>query len=93
MLEVSRSAYYQHRTGPSRRERDDADLTARIADVHVDSIGTYGVPRVHAELAAQGGGTCKRIVRPMRAAGLCGGRRSGGAPPPCPTRQQAYRRI
>ncbi|MGC4894544.1 IS3 family transposase [Micromonospora sp. DT31] len=54
LLEVSRSAYYQHRAGPSRRERDDADLTARIADVHAVSAGTYGAPGVRAELAAQG---------------------------------------
>ncbi|MEU5554073.1 DDE-type integrase/transposase/recombinase [Micromonospora sp. NPDC047793] len=54
LLKVSRSAYYQHRTRPSRRDRDDADLTARIADIHAVSAGTYGAPRVHAELVAQG---------------------------------------
>ncbi|WP_165521968.1 IS3 family transposase [Micromonospora zingiberis] len=74
LLEVSRSAYYQHRsTGPSRRERDDADLTARIADVHADSAGTYGAPRVRAELATQGRRhSRKRVARLMRGAGLCG---------------------
>lgn len=73
LLEVSRSAYYQHRTGPSQRERDDADLTDRIADVHTVSAGTYGAPRVRAELAAQGRRhSRKRIARLMRRAGLCG---------------------
>ncbi|MEH1017565.1 hypothetical protein V6U90_31370 [Micromonospora sp. CPCC 206060] len=53
LLEVARSAYYQHRTGgPSRRERDDADLTAQIVDIHAVSAGTYGAPRVRAELAS-----------------------------------------
>ncbi|MEV6798813.1 IS3 family transposase [Micromonospora rifamycinica] len=73
LLEVSRSAYYQHRTGPSRRERDDADLTTHIADVHAVSAGTYGAPRVRAELAARGRRhSGKRIARLMRTAGLCG---------------------
>ncbi|MFY1654344.1 IS3 family transposase [Solwaraspora sp. WMMB762] len=72
--EVTRSAYYQHRTsGPSRRERDDVDLTARIAEIHADSAGTYGAPRVRAELAAQGRRhSGKRVARLMRGAGLCG---------------------
>ncbi|MFY1697840.1 IS3 family transposase [Solwaraspora sp. WMMA2101] len=73
LLEVSRSAYYQHRTGPSRRDRDDVDLTARIARIHADSAGTYGAPRVRAELAAQGRRhSGKRVARLMRTAGLCG---------------------
>ncbi|MEU5912776.1 IS3 family transposase [Micromonospora sp. NPDC047527] len=70
LLEVSRSAYYQHRTGPSWRERDDVDLTARIVDIHT---GSAGAPRVHAELAAQGRRhSRKRIARLMRGAGHCG---------------------
>ena len=57
LLKVSRSAYYPHRsTGPSTRERVDADLTGRISRIHEASAGTYGAPRVHAELCAQGGG-------------------------------------
>ncbi|MFI0797154.1 IS3 family transposase [Micromonospora rubida] len=73
LLEVSRSAYYQHRTGPSGRERDDVDLTVRVTRIHGDSAGTYGAPRVHAELAAQGRRhSRKRVARLMRDAGLCG---------------------
>ncbi|WBB53823.1 IS3 family transposase [Verrucosispora sp. WMMD573] len=73
LLEVSRSAYYQHRAGPSRRERDDAELIDRISDIHAVSAGTYGAPRVHAELAAQGRRhSRKRVARLMRGAGLCG---------------------
>ncbi len=74
LLKVSRSAYYQHRTaGPSERRRVDADLTERIGRIHDESAGTYGSPRVHAELHAQGRRhSRKRVARLMRTAGRCG---------------------
>ncbi|MBE1491007.1 transposase InsO family protein [Plantactinospora soyae] len=73
-MKVSRSAYYQHRSaGPSRRDRVDAALTERIIAVYDASTGTYGSPRVHAELQAAGRRhSRKRIARLMRTAGLCG---------------------
>jgi transposase InsO family protein len=74
LLEVSRAAYYTHRTGElSQRARDDAELTEQIVTIHAESNGTYGAPRVHAELAAAGW-TCsrKRVARLMRQAGLVG---------------------
>lgn len=41
--------------------------------MHEASAGTYGSPRVHAELRAQGRRhSRKRIARLMRTAGLCG---------------------
>src|SRR5438477_11821762 len=43
-------AYYARRAGPSARARGDAELTQRIIAVHEESGGTYGAPRVHAEL-------------------------------------------
>jgi transposase InsO family protein len=75
LLKVSRSAFYADRSaGPSQRERDDAELTEAIVAVHEDSGGTYGAPRVHAELTDQGRRHGrKRIARLMRAAG-CRGR-------------------
>ena len=77
LLKVSRSAFYADRTAvPSQRERDDAELTEAILAVHEQSDGTYGSPRVHAELADQGRRhSRKRIARLMRAAG-----RQGRAP-------------
>jgi transposase InsO family protein len=73
LLQVSRSAYYQHAAGPSMRARVDAELTARIVAVHEASNGTYGAPRVHAELAADGRRHGrKRIARLMRATGRRG---------------------
>ena len=75
LLQVSRSAFYADRiTGPSQRERDDAELTDAIIAVYDESDGTYGAPRVHAELADQGRHHGrKRIARLMHSAG-CRGR-------------------
>jgi transposase InsO family protein len=73
LLEVSRSAYYAHRAGPCARAQQDAELTDRIVAVHGASGGTYGAPRVHAELRDQGRRhSRKRIARLMRAAGRRG---------------------
>lgn len=73
LLEVSRSAYYAHRAGPSRHAEEAAELTWRIIAVHNDSGGSYGAPRVHAELRGSGRRhSRKRIARLMRAAGRRG---------------------
>jgi putative transposase len=73
-LGVSPSGYWAWRERPpSARAIADADLTGKIADIHRSSRGTYGVPRVHAELRF-GGTACsrKRVARLMRSAGLEG---------------------
>jgi transposase InsO family protein len=73
LLKVSRAAFYQHLTGPSRRERDDAELTEQIRAVHEESRGRYGAPRVHAELARRGRRHGrKRIARLMRTSRIRG---------------------
>ncbi len=55
LLEVSRSAFYQRQRGEqSTRERVNEQLTARILQVHAASKGTYGAPRIQAELAEAG---------------------------------------
>jgi transposase InsO family protein len=67
LLQVSRSAYYA-RGRQSVRARVDAQLAAKIIEVHAASKGTYGAPRIHAELAAAGWRHGrKRIARLMRA--------------------------
>jgi putative transposase len=73
VLGVSPSGYYAwHQRAPSARARRDAELTMQLHTIHLDSRGTYGAPRVHAELAAQGIRVGrKRVARLMRAAG-CG---------------------
>ena len=74
LLGVSTSGYYAGlKRGPSQRAREDTWLTERIQSIHTRSRGTYGAPRIHAELCDEGilVGR-KRIARLMRAAGLCG---------------------
>jgi putative transposase len=74
VLGVARSGYYAWcRREPSRRSRADQLLTARIRTIHQQSRATYGAPRIHAELRAQGV-RCgrKRIARLMRHTGLIG---------------------
>jgi len=74
VLGVSRAGYYAWRgRPPAARARADAALTAAIHRIHTKSRGTYGSPRVHAELA-QLDQRCgrKRVARLMRAAGLVG---------------------
>ena len=74
LLGVSASGYHAwHGRPPSRRTLDDAALLKQIREAHELSKGTYGAPRVHAELAAKGIHVGrKRIARLMRAAGLAG---------------------
>lgn len=74
LLEVSRAAYYAQRTDqPSPRAREDVELTERIKDLHTDSKGRYGAPRIHAELRRNGERHGKkRVARLMRSAGIRG---------------------
>ena len=71
---MSRSGYYAWRVRkPSKRSRDNAVLAAKIAEVHEESRGTYGSPRIHAELAEQGFEVGRnRIARIMRENGIVG---------------------
>jgi putative transposase len=74
VLGVSSSGYWAwRRRTPSPRARADEQLTRRIQAIHQASRGTYGAPRIQAELASMG--TCcgrKRVARLMRGAGLSG---------------------
>ena len=74
LLQVSASGYYAWVVrGPSRRACSDADLLGRIRAIHASSRGTYGMPRIHAELVEQGVHVGrKRVARLMRIASLCG---------------------
>ncbi len=58
---VSPSGYYAWRRRPlSARAQADADLTARVQAIHAGSRGTYGAPRIHAELADAGVAVSRR---------------------------------
>ena len=74
LLQVSRSAFYEARTNtPSPRQVADEQLLELIHDVHQDSKGRYGAPRVHAQLRRGGHRHGrKRVARLMRAGGLRG---------------------
>lgn len=74
LLGVSASGFYVWRQrAPSAHARSDADLSARIRAIYAGSRGTYGMPRVHAELVEQGIHVArKRVARLMRIAGLRG---------------------
>ncbi len=72
VLGVSRAGFYasRKRCVSARAKRDEA-LRACVRTVHHQSRRTYGSPRIHAELQAQGE-RCgrKRVARLMRAEGL-----------------------
>jgi putative transposase len=80
VLGVSTSGYYAWLTRTaSKHALEDEVLTEAIRLIHVRSRGTYGAPRIHAELAASGTRVgCKRVARLMRAAGLAGVSRRKG---------------
>ena len=85
VLGVSPSGYYAWRNRErSPRERSDEALSARVREIHQRSRGTYGAPRIHAELAAQGTSVSrKRVARVMREAGLAGVSRRKGPRTTC----------
>jgi len=77
VLGVSPSGYYAWCERPvSARAQVDQTLFVQIRASHEQSRGTYGVPRIHAELQAQGV-RCgrKRVARLMRDAELVGAHR------------------
>ncbi|NRQ37515.1 IS3 family transposase [Nonomuraea sp. NN258] len=74
LLGVSRAAFYARRSAvPGPRAMRDAELSERIALVHAGSRGSYGAPRVHAQLRREGE-RCgrRRVARLMRVLGLAG---------------------
>jgi putative transposase len=75
VLGVSRAGYYAWKTRPpSARAAAEQQLLELIGQLHQRSRGTYGAPRVHAELRLDHGVHVgrKRVVRLMRTAGLQG---------------------
>jgi len=74
VLDVSVSGYYAWcKREPSKRAIADEALQRRIVEIHDQSRQTYGVPRIHAELGADGVRVGrKRVARLMRRAQICG---------------------
>jgi putative transposase len=80
VLRLSRSGYYAWRSRAlSARARADAELLSKIRRIHAGSRETYGAPRVHAELLAEGVSVGRnRVARLMKSAGLFGVSRRKG---------------
>ena len=75
VLAVSTAGYDEWRErAPSARAVADQALSEQIVEIHAMSRGSYGAPRVHAELRLGQGVRCgrKRVARLMRSAGLHG---------------------
>jgi transposase InsO family protein len=68
LLKVSRSGFHAWKARPmSKRERQDLVLKGAIEAIHRGSHETYGSPRVHRQLRAEGVYVgCKRVERLMR---------------------------
>jgi putative transposase len=77
VLGVSPSGFYAWlKRPPSARHRSDLELSGRIEAIHQSSRATYGAPRIHAELKAEGLKLGrKRVARLLRSAGLAGASR------------------
>jgi len=72
VLGVSAAGYYAWRSRPeSQRLIANRELVEDIKQVHRDTCGRYGSPRIHVELKAQGRGVSRgRIERLMRHHGI-----------------------
>ena len=80
LLGVSTSGFYAWLKRPeSARARRDAELADKVEAIHSRSRGTYGAPRIHAELRAEGEWVGrKRLARLMKTRGLEGASRRKG---------------
>ena len=74
VLKLSRAGYYAWlKREKSTRERKNEMLTTKIRELHLETRGIYGAPRIHAQLKQEGYGVSKnRVARLMKSAGLIG---------------------
>ena len=92
VLGVTRAGFYAwNGRPPSPRELRDRELMRLIKMIHDGSRGTYGVPRIHAELEDDHGVRIarKRVARLMRRLGIEGVSRRGKRPVTTTPAQQA----
>ena len=101
VLGVSRSGYYDWRGRPlSARDVDNAYLANTVVDIHTASRGSYGMPRMHAELRLGMGlrVSRKRVAGLLRLAGRAGiggntHRKRRSRPTPAPHDDRVQRRF
>jgi putative transposase len=74
VLQINRSSYYAWlKRPPSQRAKKDEELTSKLQLLHRKSRGTYGAPRLTAQLKNQGlNHSRKRVAQLMRNIGLFG---------------------
>ncbi len=77
LLGVDRRRFYEWRArqaaGTSPRQQRDTELTAQIIAFHEASDGTYGAPRIHADLRDAGVAVSrKKVAKLMRNGGISG---------------------
>ena len=74
LLGVTRAGYYAFaKRQQSPRIEDDRQLRERVRELHAESRGTYGSPRLHAALRNEGRRVGKtRVERVLRSLGLQG---------------------
>ena len=72
LLGVSASGFYAWRTRPpSKRQIENQRLVREIREIHQQSRGTYGSPRIQAELCSRKRPVCvHRVARLMRENGI-----------------------
>jgi putative transposase len=72
LLSVSRSGYYRYcKHKPSQRQQENEMLISKVKQIHAASRETYGSPRIHAELVAQGYSCSRpRVARLMKQVGI-----------------------
>lgn len=83
VLGVTRRGFYAWKTRrPCARVLEDQRLSARIGEIHDETLGIYGAPRIHAELRLGDGIPIsrKRVARLMRHAGIFGASGKRGGP-------------
>ena len=77
LLNIDRRRYYEwagaKQAGPGRRESRMAELVTQVRRLHAASDGTYGAPRIRADLVADGWQvSVKTVAKAMRMAGIQG---------------------
>ena len=72
MLGIARSSFYQsHHKVESKRSLENKELTNQIRQIHTESKGRYGAPKIHQTLLTKGfEPSIKRVQRLMRQAGI-----------------------
>ena len=74
VLGVSTSGYYAWlKRAPAARSKANAELLEEIKKSHKKSDGTYGAPRIHADLPKEMGASLNRVARVMCDVGIQGG--------------------